>query len=398
LSQLDRRQALKTLATLGAASAAAPLLSACNRSTASVSVNEVLPPVKIGFLYPQTGVLKSDGDDLGKGFQLYVKLNGGKLGGRVADVVTADEGDNPATGKAALDKLLRQDKVLTVTGVVSSAVMTAIRDTVEAAKIPLVGSNASPSSLHGVKYIWRTSWGSSDPGLALGKYVADHVNGTVAMMGPDYQAGHDFLDGFKETYLAAGGEIQGQPFYTPFVPTPSTNFLPILTQIKNSAAKAMFCFYAGSLAVAFVKQYRQVGLPQTLYAQGSLTEGGVLLSEGGDAAGIFTAMNYSADLDNAANRRFASEYQKAYNLAPSTFSMAAFDAATVLDKAITLAGRDLTPESLNQSIAKVGQIDSPRGGWEFSPNHTPLQKWYLRQVRMDGPLLTNVVLGELTTL
>jgi branched-chain amino acid transport system substrate-binding protein len=276
--------------------------------------------------------------------------------------------------------------------------MTAIRDTVEAAKIPLVGSNASPSSLQGVKYIWRTSWGASDPGLAIGKYVAEHVKGTVAMMGPDYQAGHDFLDGFKQTFLGAGGEIHAQPFYTPFVPTPSTNFSPILAQIKNSDAKAMFCFYAGALAVAFVKQFRQLAMPQTLYAQGSLTEGSVLQSEGSDAAGIFTSMNYSADLDNAANRHFASEYQKAYNLPPSTFAMAAFDAGAVLDKAITLAGRDLTSESLNEAIAKVGQLDSPRGGWEFSPNHTPLQKWYLREVRMDGPRLTNVVLGELTTL
>src|SRR5262249_2221141 len=162
-------------------------------------------------------------------FHLYLKLNGGRLGGRDADVVLADEGENPTTGKAALGRLLGE-KVHVVTGVVSSAVMTAIRDTIETAQLPLVGSNASPSSVQDARYIWRTSWSFSDPGKALGRYVSERAGGSVAVIAPDYQAGRDFVDGFKETFLAAGGRIEGQPFFTPYVPTPSMNFAPMLAQ------------------------------------------------------------------------------------------------------------------------------------------------------------------------
>jgi branched-chain amino acid transport system substrate-binding protein len=248
------------------------------------------------------------------------------------------------------------------------------------------------------KSIWRTSWFDGDPGRALGGYVAAHAGGSVALMAPDYEAGHDFVNGFKETLLAANGRIEGQPFFTPFLPVPSTNFAPILSQIKSSPAKAVFCFYAGQLAVAFVKQYRQLALPQTLYATGFLTEGSVLQAQGTDARGIYTAMNYSADLNNPANRSFAWEYQKAYNTPPSTFAMAAFDAANVIDKATTIAGADLSPQSTNAAIGRVGQIDSPRGRWEFGPNRTPQQKWYLRQVRLDGAVLSNVLISQLATL
>jgi branched-chain amino acid transport system substrate-binding protein len=217
-------------------------------------------------------------------------------------------------------------------------------------------------------------------------------------MAPDYEAGHDFVDGFKEAFLAANGRIEGQPFFTPFLPVPSTNFVPILSQIKNSPAKAVFCFYAGQLAVAFVKQYRQLGLDQTIYAVGSLTEGGVLQAEGADAKGIYTAMNYSPDLNNAANRSFAWEYTKAFNAAPSYHSVAAFDAANVIDKAAAIAGSDLTPQSINGAIGRVGHIDSPRGLWEFTPNRTPQQQWYLRQVRPNGTVLGNVLISELAVL
>src|SRR5690349_19980025 len=99
-------------------------------------------------------------------------------------------------------------------------------------------------------------------------------------------------------------------------------------------------------------------------------------------------MNYTTDLDNPAIRRFASEYQKAFNLVPTTYAMASYDAVAVLNKAIALAGSGITSQSLNASIGKIGSIDSPRGPWQFNQNRTPLQKWYLRQVKVDGAVLS----------
>jgi branched-chain amino acid transport system substrate-binding protein len=388
------------LASLGAAGVAAPVLSACGGSdgdTDGQGANSV--PVKVGVILPQTGVLKSDGDDLGNGFRLFLKHNGNRLGDRPANVIFVDEGQNAASGKAALETLLNKEKVMAVAGVVSSAVMTEIKDTVEAAKIPLVGSNASPSSLKGTKYIWRTSWSATDPGAALGRYVAENTNGSVATMAPDYQAGRDFVGGFRKTFVGAGGRLEeAQQHWTPFAPTPSTDFGGYLAKIKASPAKAVFCFYAGSLASAFIKQYRQLGLTQTLYAAGFLTEGAPLKAAGTDADGIYTVMNYSPDLDNPTNRAFAVDYHKEYSTVPTTFAMAAYDAAQVLDRAIRISGPDVTAERLQAAIGRVGEIKSPRGSWQFGANQTPTQKWYLRQVRMDGPVLSNVVIAELTTL
>jgi branched-chain amino acid transport system substrate-binding protein len=397
VAQLDRRQALRLLATLGAAGAGAPVLAACTSSNDPDQASANLPPVKIGVIVPQTGALKSDGDELTAGFKLYMKRNNNRLGGRPADVVYVDEGESPDSGKAALDTLLKKENVLALSGVVSSGVMGAIRDTVEAAQVPLVGSNASPSTLQGVKYIWRTSWGATDPGRAIGKYVADTIkNGVVATMAPSYAAGKDFVSGFVETFEAAGGNL-GQQLWTRFSP-PQLDFSTELSALAASNAEAVFCFYAGAFAWNFVKQFRRAGLKQTLFACGFLTEGAPLTSEGKDALTIKTCLNYSPDLDNPANRLFASQYFQTYNRAPTTFAMAAYDAATVLDKAITLAGNDLTPQALNLAIGRVGQVNSPRGPWEFSQNRTPLQKWYLREVRYDGPVISNVVLQELVTL
>jgi branched-chain amino acid transport system substrate-binding protein len=78
--------------------------------------------------------------------------------------------------------------------------------------------------------------------------------------------------------------------------------------------------------------------------------------------------------------------------------MASYDAAQVLDKAIRLVGDDLNPQQVNLALGRVGQIDSPRGPWQFNQPRTPQQMWYLREVRRDGQVLSNVLITELATL
>jgi len=396
LSELSRRQALKIFAALGAGGAAAPLLSACGSGNEPSAATE-LAPVKIGLVVPQSGTFKAIGDDLANGFQLYLDTHEGRLGDRSVKLVTIDEGETAESGRAAAERLIKQEKVLALSGVASSATMSAVRDLVENSQIPLVGSNASPTTLQGVRYIWRTSYINDEPAKALGGYAAQKLGSrdSVAVIAPDHQAGHDEVRGFLDAY---GGPVEGQPIYTPFPPPSSTNLQPQLNTIKNSGARAVFCFYSGAQAVEFVKQYRQVGLTQDLYAPGFMTEGVMLRQEGDAARGIYTSMNYSPDLDNEANRRFASAYQQQYSAVPTTYAMASYDAAFVLDKAIKVAGADPTPQTVNLALGKIGTIDSPRGAWQFNQNRTPLQKWYLRQVRPDGGVLSNTVLSQLSTL
>lgn len=383
--------------SLVACCAAALLLASCGDSSLGGGSAEDEGPIRIGLLVPQSGIYTALGDDMKNAFEMYVDQNDGQLGGRDVEIVLADEGETADSGQAAATKLIKSDDVMAVTGVVSSAVMNAIKDMVESDGVPLIGSNASPTNLVDVEYIWRSSYVNDQPGIALGEHVANTVDGPVYLIAADYQAGKDEIEGFKQTFLPAGGEIVDE-VYTPFPDT--TNFQPYLAQIQSSDAAAVFCFYAGGAAVDFVKQYDQFGLAGDipLYAPGFLTEGGVLEAQGESAKDIFTAMNYSADLDNEANTAFVEEYVERFDVEPTTYAMASYDAAAVLDAAIAAAGDDLTRDSLNEAIGGIGEIDSPRGPWSFNDDGTPVQMWYLRQVtEVDGALKNTAIdeLGEL---
>lgn len=385
---------LGTRAALALAATSSLVLAGCGGGSLGGDQAASDGPIKIGLLVPQSGVYKSLGDDMKAGFEVYLDQHEGKLGGRQVEVVLADEGETADSGKAAADKLVKQDKVLAVTGVVSSAVLNGTKDLFETQGIPLVGSNASPTTITDAKYIWRTSYVNDEPGKALGAYVKDKVKGPVYLLAADYQAGKDEVEGFKETFVKAGGTVADE-VYTPFPGT--KNFQPFLANLQKSGAKAVFTFYAGGAAVDFVKQYAQFGLAGKVdhYSAGFLTEGGVLKAQGEAAKGTFTAMNYSADLDNATNKTFVTAYEKKTGAKPTTYAMASYDAGQVLDKAIQGAGDTLTSKSLNDAIAKVGEIDSPRGSWSFNDNGTPVQMWYLREVKAVDGGLTNVVISEL---
>ncbi|MEU6020851.1 ABC transporter substrate-binding protein [Micromonospora sp. NPDC047134] len=365
--------------------------------------------VRIGLLVSLSGIYTSVGEDMRRGFQLYLDTHDGRLGGRDIDLVVADEGDGPATAVPAAQKLLERDRVVAVTGLVGGATVDKVQTLTHERRIPLLGANARPEfapvagTPRDLSYTWHTSYNSDEPGIAIAAHIKAEVgDGAVYAIGPDYQGGWDELRGFTDTFTTLGGKLANPDGKTVFTPFPATeNFLPYLNKAAETRPAAVYTFYAGGPAVAFVKQYRQSALKDVpLYAAGFLTEGSVLDAQGTAATGIRNVLNYSPTLPHAANQQFVAAWSAAgYPGQPTTFAMASYDAAAVLDRALAAVDGPVTGETLNTAIATVGRIDSPRGDWQFHPTeHRPVQRWYLREVRPDGPVLSNVLLQDLTTL
>src|SRR5690625_7546827 len=64
-------------------------------------------PIDIGLLVPQSGAYASLGEDMQNAFEMYLDLNDGELGGREANLVTADEGQTPDAAQPAPQRLGR---------------------------------------------------------------------------------------------------------------------------------------------------------------------------------------------------------------------------------------------------------------------------------------------------
>jgi branched-chain amino acid transport system substrate-binding protein len=389
----------RSLITLTAAVSTMGLLSACGGSAldeGSGGGGGKSAAATIGLLVPKSGVYAPLGTDMENGFKLYLKEKGNKLGGKDITVKLVDEGGGPDAGVPAGQGLANDESVSAVVGVVNSAVALGLRDAFEEAKKPLVIANAGADDITGKAasdYVWRTSFANSEVSSAIGKTVAEQTKGgSVFLVGPDYAAGKEFLGGFQKTFTAAGGKVAGEQM-TPFGKT--TNFQPYLAAIEKSGAKAAFTFYAGAEAVAFVKQFNELGLSKKvqLYASGFLTEGSVLKAQGEAAKGIKTSLHYSSELDNPKNKTFVAAYEKEYGSSPTVYSVASYDAAQALDKAFA---KGIKGDEIVAGLKSIDSIDSPRGAFSFTPTHGPKQTYYLRTVTEKDGKLVNVVDGPLS--
>jgi branched-chain amino acid transport system substrate-binding protein len=386
----------RRLVTIVAAGLTVALVAGCGSSLEEDQQAAADGPVKVGLLVPKSGVYAPLGRDMENGFRMYLEAKGGKLGGRTVEVVVADEGGGPDTGVPAAQKLLQQDKVTTLVGIVNSAVALGVRDLATDGKVPLIVANAGANAITGEQrsdYVWRTSFANGEVAAALGEYVAGQVKGgKVFLTAPDYAAGKEATAGFQKAFEAAGGQVAGTEL-TPFGTT--TNFQPYLARIQRSGAKAVYCFYAGAEAVAFVKQYRQFGLSPKipLYCSGFVTEGGVLKAQGDAALGIRTSLHYSDQIDNPTNERFVADYSAKYGDAPTVYAVQAYDAAAVLDQALA---KGATGDAIVEGLKGVGEIDSPRGPWRFNDGHGPDQVYYLRETEKQGGTIVNAVVQPLT--
>jgi branched-chain amino acid transport system substrate-binding protein len=93
---------MNTISTMAAATAALAL---------SAGVAGAQEKVKIGFIATLSGPPAVLGQQLRNGFQLGVKTLGGKLGGREAEVIVADDELKPDVAVNKVKALVERDKV-----------------------------------------------------------------------------------------------------------------------------------------------------------------------------------------------------------------------------------------------------------------------------------------------
>jgi branched-chain amino acid transport system substrate-binding protein len=373
-------------AVLGASAAAA---SACDLGPAPAAGKPNGRTVRIGLVTPALGDYARIGDDIQKGFRLYLTMNGGLFGGSTVDLRAAEEGPTPEAAAAAVKSLL-DDGVVAIAGIANPAALPAVAPMMLTAKVPLVCSNACPGTLVDPDFLWRASSMEGEAGLSLAGYARSE-GPTAYLFYEDTMSAREEVAAFRAAYTDAGGRIVGD------VPG-KVAFASRLATAKAAQPSVIYGGHTGADAAAFLDAYRTAGIPAKLIGPGTLTETADLSKLPELPKDVYTSMFYAADLDNAPNRVFVAGYHKTYGVAPSSFAAAAYDSAFMLDHALARQSAAANPEALNKDLGKLGQMDSPRGIWTLNGNRSPQQRWYLRQLRADGSLPANMVDTDLTVL
>jgi branched-chain amino acid transport system substrate-binding protein len=341
---------------------------------------------KVGILLPFSGVYAGLGSHIENGFKLGLEHFGDELGDNAVVMVRDDTGADPASSLAKAKKMVLSDKVDVMMGVVSSAVLGALRDFVHSSKTPLIVANAGNDEATGERcspYITRVSFSNAQVTRPMGKWMAEQGIKSVFLMAPDYAAGHQMMEAFRAPFEAAGGKIVGEA-YPPLEGT--KDYGPYISKAQASGADALFTFFAGGAAIAFVKQYADFGAAEKmpLYGAGFLTSAAYVQVQGQAADGIIASLHYIPTIDTPENERFQDGYQAAYDgKQGSEFAVAGYDAARMIIEAIAASGGD--KKKFKAALNEVS-FSGPRGPLRIDPaTHNVIQNIYIfRNEFSDG--------------
>jgi branched-chain amino acid transport system substrate-binding protein len=338
--------------------------------------------VKVGFVSTLSGPSSALGVDIRDGFQLAVKLNGGKLGGLPAEVVVGDDQFKPEVAKQLFERYVKRDKVDFMTGVVFSNIMLAALPEALDNKVIYISPNAAPSSIAGKDCnprFFAVSWPNDAYHEAAGAFANQRELKNAYLLAPNYQAGKDSLAGFKRTF-------KGQVVAETYTKLGQLDYAAELAEIRAAKPQALYIFLPGGMGINFIKQFVGAGLSKDimLLLPGFSADQDVINPVGPAMAGLFNTAHWSPDLANAANQKFVAEFQKEYKRVPTLYASQGYDAAQLINAAVRDVKGKLEDQDAVRKALRAAKFDSVRGAFRFNKNQYPIQNYYVRTVGSDG--------------
>jgi branched-chain amino acid transport system substrate-binding protein len=350
----------------------------------AVSAASAADKVKIGFISSFSTATTNPAPDMLDGFKLAIADSGNGLGGREVDLIVGDDQYKPDVGVLVARKMLDEDKVQIVTGIISSNVMLAVAHTVLPRKVFLLSLNSGPSQLAGPEcspYFFGVAFQNDMIGEAMGIQLQKQGVKNAYIISANYSAGRDLLAGFKRMFK---GAIAGETYTA----LDQRDYAAELTNIRAVNPEAVFFFYqAGAPAINFVRQYAEAGLKGRvpLYSVYFSVDDEQTLPGMGDAAvGIQSSSYWSRDLDNPTNRAFVQHFEAAYHRRPSIFAANAYDTGRLIDSALRAVDGHIEQADAFRTALEAARFDSVRGNFAFSRNHFPIENAYLLEVVQDA--------------
>jgi branched-chain amino acid transport system substrate-binding protein len=351
-------------------------------------------PIKVGLLLPYSGTYAQLGEAITRAMELYVKQQGGSLGGRKISFIKLDDESAPPKGAENTTKLVEGEKVDILCGTVHSGVAMAMAKIAREAGITTIIPNAGADILTRqlcAKNVFRSSFTNGQVGLATGKAMADAGIKSAVTLTWKYAAGDESVGGFKDTFTSAGGKVLKDIA----VPFPDVEFQAALAEIASLKPDAVYSFFAGGGAAKYIKDYAAAGLKTSipLWGPGFLTDG-VESAVGSAGDGVKTVLHYADDVDNPENKKFRADYQAAYNTGADVYAVQGWDAAQLLDVGLKAVGGDVSKrDAMNAAMSKAS-FKSPRGPLKISTANNPIQNFYLRELKSGKNVLVKTAVAE----
>jgi len=344
--------------------------------------------VKVGLIAPLTGPQAASGRQMVAGAQLYMALNGNKVGNKTIQLVVRDDQGTADITRRIAQELIVNEKVAVISGFGLTPLAMAVGPVITQAKVPAVIMVAGTSAIVGTSpYFVRASFTLPQNTFPVAEWAVKNGIKNVVSLVSDYGPGLDAQNTFKKTFEAAGGKVLDQLK----APLESPDFAPFLQKAKDLKPDAVFLFVPAPQAGALMKQVVDRGFQQAgikIIGTGDVTDDDQLNGMGDGVIGMITSYNYSSAHDSPENKRFVAEFRKANpQMRPNVMGVSGYDGLHLIYEALKKTNGNTDGTALVDAMKGMAWV-SPRGPMSIDPaTRDVVQNIYVRRVeRKDGEL------------
>jgi len=356
---------------------------ACSLSSLGAPTVAAPETVEVGVLQSLTGTMAISEVTVKNATLLaidQINASGGVLGKQIVPVVE-DGASDPSMFAQKAQKLIQQDKVVTVFGGWTSASRKAMLPVFERFKgllwypVQFEGNECSPD----IMYSGAQPNQQILPAL---EWAEQKGYKSIFLLGSDYVFPRTANLILKKHITHDGGTVAGEEY----VPLGGSDFSAVINKIKLAKPEIIFNTLNGDSNVSFFKQMAAAGLPSaklpvmsfSIAEQEAKAIGPSLLE------GSYAAWNYFQSLPDPANKKFVAAYQAKYPGSPVDDPMAhgyldVYAWAAAVKKAGSFDADKVRKAAVALKFADVGL-----GSTAFAANQSLVQTAYVAQLLPSG--------------
>jgi branched-chain amino acid transport system substrate-binding protein len=253
----------------------------------------------------------------------------GKIGGMTVRAVVEDDQGRPEEAASVVQKLINQDRVITVIGEVASSRSLAGGPICQSNGVPMISpSSTNPGVTQVGDYIFRMCYLDDFQGQVMARFTAQNLGLKHVAMLKDIKNDYSvaLAQFFTEEFVKNGGTVDIEQSYQ----SSDQDFRAQLTAIKAKRPQAIILPGYYTEAGLIGRQARELGLTVPIIG-GDGWESEKLIEIGGEAMnGCYYANHWSLDQPNPRLQSFLTAYRAKFKGDPDAIGGLAYDAATVL--------------------------------------------------------------------
>ena len=351
---------------------------------------EPVGEINIGFISAFTGVFSSFGTMQKEGAELALEEYGYEVAGKKINVIYEDDQLDNEQAVTKAKKLVEQDKVDILTGMVSGDEGLTVGDYMKDKNIPVIPMYSASEDMTMRSFfpmVVRATWTGAQSQDVFGYWLAKEKGyKKIYQIGEDYSYPWNQGGGFIRGFCRGGGEEVTSIW---FPPGSTSDFSSMIASIPlDEGYDAVYYNGAGGDAVNFVKQYVELGMldKMLLIGQSNTFEKPDLDSLPKDIVGVLSAHHTTDDMASSEWMAFKDAFNARWGHDPSAASEFAYSSMLMILRAIEAVNGDVSnKEALVDAMIKVDMTDDPRGPVTIDPKyHAAIENVYIREVALDN--------------